>query len=202
VFIISDENKAKLRRSLAENHGYLIAKDAERLGIPYPAFFSFARSEGLEKVASGIYVQKDVIPDSLYVFSLRHPDAVYSHSTALYLLGLSDRDPLRKEITVSKGQNPATFAKDGNRAHFVSTPLLSLGRCTLLTPQKNSVPSYDLERTLVDLVRSRNKEDSNLVSSSLKRYATLKVRKIPLLLEYAKAFRVEKIMSIYLGVLL
>jgi len=55
---------------------------------------------------------------------------------------------------------------------------------------------------LVDLVRSRNKGDPDLAPAALKNYVKLKERKIPLLLEYAKAFRVEKVINSYLEVLL
>ena len=77
-----------------------------------------------------------------------------------------------------------------------------LGAVSAAIPQGNRVPCYSLERTLVDLVRSRNKGDPDLVPAALKNYVKLKERKIPLLLEYAKAFRVEKIINSYLEVLL
>jgi hypothetical protein len=201
VVIVSEAQKDRFREVLRFRHGYILAKDVERYGISYQAFFSLVKEFSLEKATPGIYVQSSVIPDSLYLFFLRHPHAVYSHSTALYLLGFSDRDPLIKEITVAKGQNPKTYAKEGGKAHFVEKKLLDLGVVSAATPQGNRVPCYSLERTLVDLVRSRNKGDPDLAPAALKKYVKLKERKIPLLLEYAKAFRVEKIINSYLEVL-
>jgi hypothetical protein len=93
VVIVSEAQKDRFREVLRFRHGYILAKDAERYGISYQAFFALVKEFSLEKAAPGIYVQLSVIPDSLYLFSLRHPHAVYSHSTALYLLGFSDRDP-------------------------------------------------------------------------------------------------------------
>jgi hypothetical protein len=196
VVIVSEAQKDRFRG------GYILAKDAKRYGISYQAFFVLVKEFSLEKAAPGIYVQLSLIPDSLYLFSLPHPSAVYSHSTALYLLGYSTRDPINKEIIVFKGQNPKTYAQEGGKVHFVEAKLLGLGLISAATPQGNCVPSYNLERTLVDLVRSRNKGDPDLAAAAIKNYVKLKERKIPLLLEYAKAFRVEKIINSYLDVLL
>jgi hypothetical protein len=98
VLIVSEAQKDRFREVLRFHHGHLLAKDAERYGISYQAFFSLVKEFSLEKVAPGIHVQSSVIPDSLYLFSLRHPNAVYSHSVALYLLGFSDRDPPQYEV--------------------------------------------------------------------------------------------------------
>jgi hypothetical protein len=120
-----------------------LAKDAERYGISYQAFFS-----------------------------------------------------LVKEITVSKARNPKTYAKEGGKAHFVEARHLGFGVVSAAaTPQGNRVPCYSLERTLVDLVRSRNKGDQDLVPAALKNYAKLMKWKIPSLLECAKIFRIEKIIN-------
>ena len=61
---------------------------------------------------------------------------------------------------------------------------------------------YDLERTLCDVIRSRNKMDGQIVIEALKNYARSKEKDLHRLYRYAENFGVEKILHQYLEVLL
>ena len=66
----------------------------------------------------------------------------------------------------------------------------------------NTIITYDLERTLCDIIRSRNKIDNQIVIETLKNYAGNKDKDINRLYRYAQLFKVEKILHQYLEVLL
>jgi hypothetical protein len=61
---------------------------------------------------------------------------------------------------------------------------------------------YEMEKTIADLIKYRNKLGADLVSQSLKNYLKRKDRNIDKLLSYAKLLRVEKILQGYLTLLL
>jgi len=66
----------------------------------------------------------------------------------------------------------------------------------------NTLIIYDLERTLCDVIRSRNKMDRQIVIEALKNYVRNKEKDLHRLYIYAENFGVEKILHQYLEVLL
>ena len=79
---------------------------------------------------------------------------------------------------------------------------MNLGLINVNTFLGNNVRSYNVERTLCDLLRSRKKLDIQDFQQGLKTYLKQNVKNIPLLLDYAKKFRVDKLLLTYLDVLL
>ena len=61
---------------------------------------------------------------------------------------------------------------------------------------------YNKERTICDIVRSRNNMDVAILNEGIKRYIACKDKNIPLLIRYSKEFKVENIIRKYLEVLL
>ncbi|MBC3898862.1 hypothetical protein GH811_04435 [Acetobacterium malicum] len=66
----------------------------------------------------------------------------------------------------------------------------------------NRVRCYNLERTICDFLRSRNRCDEEMVISAVKNYAVYKEKNLNLLADYAKHLRVEKVLRRYMEVLL
>ena len=66
----------------------------------------------------------------------------------------------------------------------------------------NEVRCYNAERTICDIIRSRNWLDEETIISAIKKYEELREKNLKLLAEYAKVFSVEKILKIYMEVLL
>ena len=85
---------------------------------------------------------------------------------------------------------------------FHDLPLYEVGVTTGQTPFGHTVPIYDMERTICDLLRSRNNMETQTFQGALKMYARRKDKDLRTLMRYAGMFRVEKILRQYLEVLL
>ena len=70
------------------------------------------------------------------------------------------------------------------------------------TPAGNDVPAYDLERTVCDVIRSRNKLGTETFLTALKLYAVDPKKDLNKLSSYAKKMRVSNVLRQYLEVLL
>ena len=86
--------------------------------------------------------------------------------------------------------------------YYIKPELFELGKTTLKTPAANDVPAYDLERTICDVIRSRNKLGTETFLAALKLYAASPKKDLNKLNSYAKQLRVEKVLRQYLEVLL
>ena len=192
----------RLQRLSDENNGILKASMAAEAGISRPTLSSFLRRNGYERVFPGIYCAPGVWTDDLFVLQLRCPNAIFSHETALYLHGLTDREPFAPSVTVKTGYNPSHLTKDGVKVYTVKSDLHEIGKATLNTPFGHVVSAYDMERTVCDVLRSRSSLEVQTVQDALKQYVKRNDKNLYRLTDYARRFRVEKILTPYLEVLL
>ena len=170
-------------------------------GISKPVFYKYVKERNLEQVAHGIYASQDAWVDAVFLIHLRSPKAVFSHETALFFHDLTDREPVSHCVTVKRGYHNARLKEEGILLYSVKEELLNLGLTTAKTPFGHTVPVYDMERTICDLVRYRNGIEMQTLQGALKEYTKRKDKRLGILMKYAKQFRVEKILQKYLEML-
>ena len=191
-----------LKLLLNENQGILTAAKASDAGISKYHFYKYVKSEGLEKAAPGIYFSEDAWGDDLYILQARYAGVIFSHETALYLLDLADREPLRITVTAKGKYNAGKLTEQGVKIYRIKPALHNLGVCELLSPGGHQIRVYNAERTICDIIRSRSNIDIQDYQTALKSYLRRKEKNIPLLMEYAEAFHVATILRKYLEVFL
>lgn len=156
----------------------------------------------IQRVARGVYSAEDALLDEMVSLQSRYKSAVFSHETALYLWELTDRSPLFYSVTVPSGYNATSLKASGAKVYYIKSDLHPLGLTTVKSPHGNQVKTYDLERTLCDVVRSRNQMDVQFVNEAMKQYVIRKDKNIDLLYRYAEPFQIQKIIQAYIEVLL
>jgi predicted transcriptional regulator of viral defense system len=192
----------KLSSIIQKNNGFLKTSDVVAAGISRTVLGAFVRKHELERVAHGLYMSKDAWEDGMFVIQVRYPEAVFSHETALYLLNLANREPAPFSVTLKTGTNTAGLSKQGIKVYKVKEELFGEGIVEVRSPSGHIVRAYNAERTICDLIRSRRNIEIQDLQDAIKTYISLKEKNIPLLMRYAKAFSVEKIVRQYLEVLL
>lgn len=192
----------QLDHMLADQDGMLRTAQAVAAGISKPIFYQFVQARGLEQAAHGIYLSKDAWVDAMHLLHLRFSQAVFSHETALFFHDLTDREPLAYSVTVKTGYNPTRLKDEGVQVFTIKAELHEVGLTTAQTPFGHTVPVYDMERTICDLLRSRSHIEMQTFQGALKTYARRKDKDLRTLMRYAGLFRVEKILRQYLEVLL
>ena len=185
-----------------QNNGILKTSQALEKGVPKPVFYDYVRLRNVEQVAHGVYATDDAWPDSMYLIHLRCAQAVFSHDSALYLHGLTTREPALQCVTVKTGYNPSNLQANGLKVYTIKKSLHSVGLTKVATTFGNLVPVYDPERTICDVIRSRNGIEAQVFQEALKMYASMKGKNLGRLAEYARMFHVEKLLRQYLEVLL
>jgi len=192
----------RMRKILEGQNGTLLTADLAKFNIPRTYLSILERNGEIERVSRGVYQAKDAIKDELFSIQATSRSAVYSHETALYLHDLTDRSPLRYSLTVTVGYHSASLIQEGYKIFYVSRSMFDLGVITLKSPHGNPIRVTNLERTICDVLRSRNQMDMQIVYEALKRYVKRNEKDIDLLYAYAKRFRVQKIIRQYIEVLL
>jgi predicted transcriptional regulator of viral defense system len=183
-------NHAVAVLTLAQTHnGTVTTSMVTDAGIPRYCLKLLIDRNLLIKAGRGIYVLPEVWEDELYILQYTYRKGVFSHETALWLLGFTDRTPQKYTMTFPVGYHTASLSE---KVHFRQTinNLYELGISSIRSPGGHMVVAYSIERTLCDIVRGENAQDIQLVQQAVKKYISSKGRNIPLLLEYAGRTRV------------
>ena len=196
------ERFAQLDGLLAEQDGMLQTSQAVARGIVKPIFYEYIKERKLEQVAHGIYVSEDTWIDAMFLLHLRCGQAVFSHESALFFHDLTDREPSPYAITVRRGYSTTRIKAEGLSVYTIKPELFDVGVSSGQTPFGHTVPVYDMERTICDLLRSRSRIEIQTFQGALKAYARRKDKNLRALMQYAGMFKVEKILRQYLEVLL
>ena len=181
------------------NNGYVTSKMLSELGI-HRMYLNIMRKKGMiEKVGNGIYIDSSKIEDSYFVFSLELSNVVYSHMTALYFHGLSIKAPNDKyDITVPN--NYFNYKIKEHNVFYVDKDIYELGLTEVKTPMGNSVRVYDVERCICDIIRSKNRMDSEHIKYSVKEYIKRKDKNLVKLSNYAKEMGIKDEVMNYIEV--
>ena len=149
-----------------------------------------------------MYITKDSFDDEMYRLQAKYPLVIFSHDSALYLHDLSDRDPLQYSVTVPTRYNAQNIKNIGVKVFSVKKELYNLGLSASKTMFDREIKCYNMERTICDILRSRNQMDIAIVTDAIKRYSKRKDKNLPQLMRYAESFRVTKLLRSYMEVLL
>ena len=181
------------------NNGYVTSKELSNLGI-HRMYLNIMKEKGMiEKVGNGIYIDSSKIEDNYFVFSLELPNVVYSHMTALYFHGLSIKAPNDKfDITVPN--NYFNYKIKNHNVFYVDRDIYELGLTQVDTPMGNKVKAYDIERCICDIIRSKNRMDSEFAKHSVREYIKRKDKDLVKLSKYAEKMGIKKEVMDYVEV--
>lgn len=202
MIVTRSERFEQLDRLLTEHDGMLQTAQVIASGIVKPIFYEYVKEKNLQQVAHGIYVSEDAWVDAMFLLHLRCNQAVFSHESALFFHDLTDREPSKYSVTVRRGYSPTRLKAEGLSVYTMKPELFDVGLSSGQTPFGHTVPVYNMERTICDLLRSRSRIEIQTFQGALKAYARRKDKNLRALMQYAGMFKVEKILRQYLEVLL
>ena len=171
-------------------NGIITAAQLTKAGLHRGYLHNFVESGELYRFGRGLYVWSDVWEDDFYLLQRKYGRGIYSHDTALYLRGYSDRTPAKYTMTFPKGYNASSLKRENLIVKRVVPENYELGRIEMKSPSGNPIRVYNLERTLCDILRGSG-SDIQIVGEAMKRYAASKDKNIHRLMQYADQLRVK-----------
>lgn len=188
---------------LVESGGGIIAtSDALEAGVPKDAFYDYVRARDMERFSHGVYLAKDAFPDEFALLQARFPKAIFSHDSALFLHGMSEREPIPLSVSVSSNYNSPALKNQGVRIYYVKPEWHDLGVCDVQSPEGNIVRAYDKERTICDVIRKKSSADITEFNYALRSYMSSKDKDLAKLSGYARKMNMESRVRDTMGVLL
>ncbi|MDD3524521.1 MAG: type IV toxin-antitoxin system AbiEi family antitoxin domain-containing protein [Candidatus Cloacimonetes bacterium] len=193
---------SRMYEEIKKNNNIITTSQVLQLGFSKTLIKNYVRAGLLEKCGHGMYTLSGSLHDDMYTLMLRSSKIIFSHDTALFLNGQSERTPFRHTVTIPSNSVLPTSIKNSCTCFYIKPELHALGMILKRTTFGNTVRCYNMERTICDLLRSRSRIDEETIISSVKTYAASKNKNLNLLAEYAKSLRVDKTLKQYMEVLL
>lgn len=175
----------------------------DRAGLPSVFSYSKARAAGVssdrlhsycvrglvEQIGRGLYRWADApeADSNLLEIAHRAPRGTLCLVTALARHGLTDTIPAQIDVAIPRGnripvlQSPVHF-------HVFASRTFDLGREELDIGAKASVGLYTAERSLVDVIRLRHREGSDIAWDALRRWLRRRGSKPATLIKMAEHF--------------
>ena len=195
-------NYDKIMKIVEKNKGYITTKEVINNKIERRYLTNMVKKGKLLRISKGYYGLPNYIEDEYYKIASKSKNVRFSMNTALYLHNLSDRTPLLYNITLPNNYSGSLQKDKKVIINFVNRNILDLGVVEMTSPFGMKIKVYDVERTICDIIKNRNKIDGEILSKALKDYAKSKDKNLRKLSYYAKIMKIEKKVSEYMEVLL
>lgn len=197
---MTDNERIKTLLESSPN-GTITTEQVTSAGLHRSILQELVNNGEIYRFGRGLYIRSNAWEDDFYLLQLKYGRGIYSHDTALYLLGYSDRTPAQYTMTFPKGYNSRSLKEETIIVKRAVPDNYSLGVTELLSPCGNPLRVYDLERTLCDILRGSG-SDIQIVSAAMKKYAVSKGKDIHKLMKYAEQLRVKPKVLRYMEILL
>lgn len=196
-------NKSKyvntlINQILEVNNGMISTRMIEPLNISRWYLYHLEKNNKIERISRGIYVASNRCEDSFYAFQYKYKKTIFSHMNALYFYNMTEEIPYIYTVTVTKKYNVKTVSEKCN-IFYVDDDIYELGVCEVKTPSGNKIRTYDLERCICDIIRSKSRMDSEQVKKSVKQYVQRKDKNIGRLSEYSRKMGISEQVLEYVG---
>lgn len=182
----------KLNQFYKKQNGVFKYSDLLQLGLSQRQIKNLENMEIIERVGKGIYYHKDYLPDMLKVYQMENEKLIYSHETAAYIHNLTDRFPREYSVTTETGYH----LRKANelKVYYVKKKLLKLGVEEVKNSSGNIVKVYDREKTICDIIKSKERIELQVYSEVIQNYFNGKVR-VNKLSKYANELGINEKMS-------
>ena len=179
----------KILKIMKNNNELITSKQLEEKGISR-AYLSNMEKEGIiERIDRGIYVTKEYKYDEYYLFQLKYSKTIFSYNTALYFYEMTERTPIKMDVTIYREYNPHRF-KDFVNVYKVNKEIFYLGVIDKKTPQGMKVKTYNLEKTVCDMIKDRDSVDIEIRNKAIRKCIKNKEFNASKMFEYAKKMNI------------
>ncbi len=195
------ELHSSIQAWLLEHNNHITTQEFVACGLSKTMLTRYIDAGLLLRVGHGVYTLPETTADVFYRTALHSKHIVFSHESALYLHGLLARIPQKLTVTIPSNASLRKEVRERCICHYADERVHSIGIVEKATACGNIVPCYDMERTVCDYIRCRNRYSDNTILDVLQVYFGRRGRNVQLLAEYAAIFGISWVMEQYMDAL-
>ncbi len=187
---------------IKENSGYITTKDLKGMNINR-FYISELEKEGvIERIKRGIYRDSEYIPENeLIEINKMIPKGVVCLDSAIEYYGLTTQIPNVYKIAIPRNSKVSIPDYPPIKIIYFSDTNYKIG-ISEIQINGSIIKMYDIEKTVCDIARYRNKIGKDVFYEVLKEYMKKDYKDITKLLEYAKMMNIYNVLKNALEVLI
>ncbi len=193
--------RSEILKIFGQKGGIVKLNEVTKLGINKYHLLKLIEIGEVERIHHGFYKLincqlNDYVENKKYV-----PSGIICLYSAWNYYGLTTYIPHEFHIAIEKKSKIRLPDFPPIKLYYWSKSILPIGKSTI-EMENSLVDIYDLEKSVCDAVKFRNKVGKDILNEVLNEYLKRKDRNLEKLIQYAKLLRVEKALKDYLDVLL
>ena len=187
--------KETILNIIKKNKGYITSKELKILGINRFYISDLVKDGVIERVKRGLYKDIEFIPENeLSLVSRIVPEGVVCLASAIEYYGLITNIPFEYHIALPRNKQIVLPDYPPIKLYYFSDKNYLQGIIES-NIEGSIVKIYDLEKTICDITKYRNKIGKNIFNEVLKEYLKRKDKNLNRLLDYAKKMNSFKILK-------
>ena len=151
------KNYEKIVNFVNKKNNVITTKEFKDAKIGFYYITKLIEDNYIYRIEKGIYGKNDSFEDEYFITQNRYKNAIFSYNTALFFLNKTEVIPNVMDITIPNDYNVSSIKNNQIRIHYTSRKNLELGAIKLKSPFGNTIKAYNLERTICDIVKNKNK---------------------------------------------
>ena len=137
------EINALILEEIKRNNNMITTSQVVALGFSRALLSNYVKEGLLERGRHGIYILPDSVHDDMYTLMLRSEKIIFSHDTALFLNGLSERTPFAHTVTIPSNTTLPNSLKEECNCYYIKPELHQIGLIWKKTTFGNEVRCYE-----------------------------------------------------------
>lgn len=199
-----DNKKIEKARSLFLNNGLILRTSELKENKFHSREIAELVSLGyLAKIGRGTYVWKEKendLTDNALACGIIPQGIIYLYSAAAYY-ELTTMNPMKVSMAVPLGSREIKLPEYPPIDLYPLSKNIDLGK-EEIRKEHEIIRIYNMERTVCDFFKNRNKVGKDIMLEVVKNYMNLKTKNIQRLMEYAEVLTDKKALSTYIEALL
>jgi predicted transcriptional regulator of viral defense system len=192
----------QLYELFAKNKGYLTSKLIHRNRSLYYQLKAMLEAGKVMQIKRGLYRHVDFAEEANWGEVCKSaPQAVLCLFSAWQIYDLATTISPFVHIAIPVRKKPVLSDFPPTKIYFWSADYYEIGK-VLTTFNEEGISVYDIEKSVCDAIRYRNKVGTDITSEVLKNYLKRTDRNLDKLMKYAERMRLATVLSNYLTMML
>jgi len=192
---------AQIELLFKKSGGIMTTKELNRKGISHYYIKRMLDKNLIESLKRGIYKLSDYDIDESIEVSSMIPNGVFCLFSSASIHELTTNIPFKYHVAIPKKNKVRLPSYPPVQLYYWDTSLYSLG-IEEITKNDNEIQVYDLEKTVCDFLKYRNKVGFDTAKEVFKTYLNRSDRNIDKLVKYSKKLRVHSTIDQFLKILI